>query len=67
MTMEIQINQTPFAVPDHATVADALLAFGAVPPFAVALNGEFVARTRHAGQSLAAGDRLEVVQPVTGG
>ena len=38
-TMNIHINQQPFVLPDAATVTDALAAFGAKPPFAVALNG----------------------------
>jgi sulfur carrier protein len=46
--MDIQINQKPLSLPEGATVADALSAYGARPPFAVALNGNFVARTQHA-------------------
>jgi sulfur carrier protein len=57
-TMDIHINQKPLSLPDGATVADALAAFGARPPFAVALN---------AARALQAGDKLDVVQPVAGG
>lgn len=66
-TMDIHVNQKPFSLPDGATVADALAAFGARPPFAVALNGDFVARTQHAARALQPGDRLDVVTPVAGG
>ncbi len=38
--MDIHINQKPLSLPEGATVADALAAFGARPPFAVALNGD---------------------------
>ncbi|MEM5426072.1 sulfur carrier protein ThiS [Paraburkholderia sp. EG287A] len=65
--MDIHINQKPITLPEGATVADALTAFGARPPFAVALNGDFVARTQHGARSLQAGDRLDVVSPVAGG
>jgi sulfur carrier protein len=65
--MDIQINQQMLTLPDGATVADALAAYGATPPFAVALNGAFVARTQHAARALAGGDRLDVVHPVAGG
>ncbi|WP_347555114.1 sulfur carrier protein ThiS [Robbsia sp. KACC 23696] len=65
--MDILINQRPFAIDDNANVADALQAFGAKPPFAVAVNGQFVARSRYAAQPLSQNDRLDVVQPVTGG
>ena len=45
----------------------ALSLFGARPPFAVAVNGEFVARGQHAVRALQAGDKVDVVQPVAGG
>ncbi len=65
--MDIQINQQSLSLPSGATVADALAAFGACPPFAVAVNSIFVARARYASHALAAGDKLDVVQPVAGG
>ena len=65
--MNIHINQRVFDLPDAATVTEALTAFGAKPPFAVALNGQFVARGEHATKTLAAGDKLDVVSPVAGG
>ena len=65
--MNIHINQQPFFMPDVATITDALAAFGAKPPFAVALNGQFVARGEHASKALAAGDKLDIVSPVAGG
>ena len=65
--MDIQVNQRALSVPEEATLADALTAFGAQPPFAVAVNGAFVARARHGDHALNAGDRIDVVRPVTGG
>jgi sulfur carrier protein len=65
--MDIHVNQKPLTLPDGATVADALAAYGARPPFAVALNGNFVARAQHGVRALRAGDRLDVVSPVAGG
>ncbi|HEV3105770.1 MAG TPA: sulfur carrier protein ThiS [Trinickia sp.] len=65
--MDIQVNQKPLTLPDGATVADALAAFGARAPFAVAVNGQFVARTQHTARTLQTGDRLDVVHPVAGG
>ena len=67
MNIEVQVNQKALALPEDATLADALSAFGARPPFAVAVNGEFVARGQHAARSLRAGDRIDVVHPVAGG
>ncbi len=65
--MNILINQTPHDLPDGATVADALAAVAARPPFAVAVNTVFVPNTRYAEQALRAGDRVEIISPVTGG
>jgi sulfur carrier protein len=65
--MNIHINQRVFELSDTATVTDALAVFGAKPPFAVALNGQFVARGEHGTKTLAAGDKLDVVSPVAGG
>jgi sulfur carrier protein len=65
--MDIQVNQTPLSLPEHATLAEALSRFGAHPPFAVAVNGEFVARAQHAARTLQAGDKIDVVHPVAGG
>jgi len=67
MEIEIVINQQPLSVPMRATVADALAAYGAKPPYAVAVNGDFVARSLYGQHNLQAGDRLDVVQPVEGG
>lgn len=65
--MNILINQTPHELPDGATLADAVAAVEARPPFAVAVNTVFVPNTRYAQQLLQAGDRVEIISPVTGG
>ncbi|MDR0200638.1 MAG: sulfur carrier protein ThiS [Delftia acidovorans] len=65
--MNITINQQATAVPEGATVADALAQFAPRPPYAVAVNTVFVPRAGYAGQLLNEGDRLEVISPVTGG
>lgn len=67
MNMDIQVNQQPLSLPEGATVAEALAAYGARPPYAVALNGDLVARTQYATYTLHAGDLLDVVSPVAGG
>jgi len=65
--MEILLNGRPIAMPDAATLADAVMAAAIAPPFAAAVNGQFVPRARHAATPLAAGDQIDLVQPVTGG
>lgn len=65
--LPVAINNQPHELPEGATVADALAAIAAKPPFAVAVNTVFVPRAEHARHLLHAGDRVEVISPVTGG
>ena len=65
--MNISINQIPHELPEGATVADALAAMQARPPYAVAVNTVFVPSPEHPRHPLQAGDRVEVISPVTGG
>ncbi len=65
--MQITINQQPLELPEGATLDEALTAFGARPPFAVAVNLSFVHRQHYANTRLEADDRVEIVQPVAGG
>lgn len=65
--MNITINQHAVELPANATVADAVALWQAKPPFAVAINTEFVPKSRYADHLLAEGDRMEVIAPVTGG
>jgi sulfur carrier protein len=65
--MRIMVNQVAKEVPDQSTIDDVLLLIDAKPPFAVAINYEFVPKTRHAEEILREGDEMEVIAPVTGG
>ena len=67
MTTNVLINDKPFALAERATLLDAIAAIEAVPPFAVAVNREFVPRSAYATHPLQADDRVEVIRPVTGG
>ena len=55
------------ACSSRATVADAVAAIDARPPFAVAVNTTFVPNTGYAARTLQPGDRVEIISPVTGG
>jgi sulfur carrier protein len=61
------VNQVAKEVPDQSTINDVLQLVDARPPFAVAINYEFVPKTRHAEAVLHEGDEMEVIAPVTGG
>lgn len=65
--MQILINQVPHDLPVDSTVQTALDHVEFKPPYAVALNRQFVARGSYATQALQDGDRLDVVHPVMGG
>ena len=65
--MRIIVNQVPQEVPDNSTIDDVLLLIDAKPPFAVAINYEFVPKAKHADELLREGDEMEVITPVTGG
>lgn len=65
--MKVIINQQEHELPAGATVADAVAAIGAQPPFAAAVNTQFVPKTQYAQHPLQHGDRVEIISPVTGG
>ncbi|WP_245640616.1 sulfur carrier protein ThiS [Polynucleobacter sinensis] len=61
------VNQIPRDVPENSTIDDVLLMIDAKPPYAVAINYQFVPKTQHADEILRDGDEMEVIAPVTGG
>lgn len=65
--MQVLINLRPHELPTGASVADALTAMQAQPPYAVAVNTVFVPSSEHPRHPLQAGDQVEVISPVTGG
>jgi len=65
--MQVLVNQTPHELPAGATLAEALAQAGARPPFAAALNLQFVPKTRYAQTPLRAGDQKEILAPIPGG
>ena len=65
--MKILINQQTHELAGDATLADAVAAIEARPPFAAAVNTQFVPKTQYTQQALREGDRVEIISPVTGG
>lgn len=65
--MQVLINQQPHELPTGATLADAVQALQATGPFAAAVNLRFVPRTHYSQTTLAEGDQIEIIAPVTGG
>ncbi|HWH01784.1 MAG TPA: sulfur carrier protein ThiS [Pilimelia sp.] len=66
--MELMVNGVPRAVPEGATVADAVAVVTAqTRGLAVAVNGEVVPRAAWPTARLCAGDRVEVLTAAQGG
>ena len=65
--MNITINKLPHELPDDATLAQAIALLQPTPPFAAAVNLQFVPKARYAQTVLQADDRVEIILPVTGG
>jgi sulfur carrier protein len=65
--MRLIVNQIEKEVPENSSIDDVLLLIEATPPYAVAINYEFIPKTKHAEAILQEGDEMEVIAPVTGG
>lgn len=65
--MQVLINKQAHTLPEGATLADALALLNPRPPFAAALNMQFVPRSQYQQQTLAPQDEIELIFPVTGG
>jgi len=65
--MRILANQIPRELPSNSRITDLLNMIEARPPYAVAVNLEFVPKTRHAEYILQENDQVEIIAPVTGG
>ena len=65
--MRIIANQIPRDLPSNSRITDLLAMIEARPPYAVAVNLQFVPKTRHAEYILQENDQVEIIAPVTGG
>jgi sulfur carrier protein len=65
--LTLTINQVPHRLPAGSSLLDAVQRVGIQPPFAAAVNLEFVPRGQYASRLLADGDQVELIAPITGG
>jgi len=65
--MKVIINKQEHELAAGATLLDAITAIEAKPPFAAAVNTQFVPKTQYAQHTLNENDRVEIISPVTGG
>jgi sulfur carrier protein len=65
--MNVFINHQAYELEFQATVTDALSLHKSKPPFAVAVNLEFIPNTQYSVKMLHDNDRIDIISPVTGG
>lgn len=65
--MRVIVNQEARELAPASKVSDLLLQFAAKPPYAVAVNLQFVPRSQHSEYVLHENDVVEIISPVTGG
>jgi sulfur carrier protein len=65
--MQIFVNRIAHDMDSTSTLADALAMAQAQPPFAAAVNLQFVPKTQYAATPLKDGDQIEIIAPITGG
>lgn len=68
--MKVNINGEVLEIEGDDTslkLLDVLQSYGAKPPYAVAINGEFVAQSQYEQTNVETTDLLDVVSPIFGG
>ena len=65
--MLIWINQQTYELPLDATLQDAIALTPIAPPFAAAVNAQFVPKTLYAQTSLNENHKIELIVPINGG
>jgi sulfur carrier protein len=65
--MQVFINKNVHELAQGARLLDAIAAIEAKPPFAAAVNTQFIPRAQYTEYRLQSGDRVDIIFPVTGG
>ena len=65
--IQLRINQVPYELPVGATLADAIALVEIRPPFAAAVNLQFVPHQKYPQHLLQNHDQIELIAPITGG
>ena len=65
--IQVWINHAAHTLPSGATLRDAVQAAQVRPPFAAAVNMQFVPRALYDTHRLQDQDRIELISPITGG
>ena len=65
--IQVWINQVAHTLPAPSVLADAVEMMGLQPPFAAAVNMQFVPRTQYRTHALRDQDHIELISPITCG
>jgi sulfur carrier protein len=65
--MRVIVNEKEYDLPHQSMVSDALAIIQAKPPYAVAVNLQFIPKSQHGQHPLNENDQVEIIAPVTGG
>jgi len=65
--IQVWVNQVATTLGTPAFLSDAIAAAEVKPPFAAAVNMQFVPKKNYASHILKSGDKIELIVPVTGG
>lgn len=65
--MNVLVNQIPYTLATGATLADVIALLQPRPPFAAAVNLQFVPKQNYAQTALRDDDHIDLIAPVTGG
>ena len=65
--IQVLVNQIATELKAPAYLSDAIAAAGVKPPFAAAVNLQFVPKKNYASHILQTDDKIELIVPVTGG
>jgi sulfur carrier protein len=65
--MRVLVNQNPQELAPASKVSDLLALIDAKPPYAVAVNLQFLPKSQHVDYVLQENDAVEIISPVTGG
>ena len=64
--MNISINGESF-ITEQTVLEQIINEFGATPPFAIAVNGDFVPKSNYQEFTVSEGDLVDIVSPIFGG
>lgn len=65
--IQVMVNQISTTLTAPAFLSDAIAVADVKPPFAAAVNMQFVPKKNYASHVLQSGDNIELIVPVTGG